>query len=168
MEKFVYYEGVASLELMQAWSKNRILQLLKKYGLPCRKYAYGEVPIAFEFEIEKVGYSGLIRRKKATGRVRAHVNLGLVLLEKYCNGKYRIYKANSPVDNEGDPLYTDQELSERYAIQQLFEKVLPEEIEAVREEIKNKLSKIMTIEKELNRWVPFPQPKIVDFDEVFA
>ena len=167
MERFVYFEGVASLELMEAWSRGRILELLKKYGLPCKEYAYGSVPVAFEFEIEKVGYCGLIRRKKATGRVRAHVDLGLVLLEKYCNGKYRIYKANSPVDEEGDPLYTDQELSERYAVQQLFERVSPEEIEAVKEEIKSKLSNIMAIERELNRWVPFPQPKIVDFDEVF-
>lgn len=167
VERFVYFEGVASMELMWAWNKGRILPLLKKYGLPHKRYAYGEVPVAFEFELEKVGYMGLIKRMKATGRVRAHVDLGLVLLEKYCDGKYPIYKANSPVDEEGEPLYTDQELSERYAIQQLFDKLTPEEIEAVKEEIKGKLSKIMTIERETNRWVPFPQPRVVDFDKVF-
>jgi len=167
MERFVYFEGVASMDLMRAWSRNKILSLLKKHGLFRKKYAYGEVPVAIEFEIEKVGYAGLTKRMKASGRVRAHVDLGLVLLEKYCNGEYEIYKANVPVDEEGEPLYTDQELSERYAIQQLFEKITPEEIEVVKNEIKNKLSNIMTIERETNRWVPFPRPQVVDFDKVF-
>jgi hypothetical protein len=168
MERFVFYEGVASLELLKAWNKGRILDLLKKYGLPHMKYAYGEVPIAFEFEVEKVGYQGLIKRTKATGRVRAHVDLGLVLLEKYCNGEYLIYKANSPVDEEGESLYTDQELSERYAMQQLLEKLTSEDINAVKEEVRSKLSKVMTIENETNRWVPFSRPRVVDFDEVFV
>jgi hypothetical protein len=168
MERFVFYEGVASLELLEARSKGKILELLKKYGLPHKRYAYGEVPIAFEFEEVKVGYRGLVRRAKLSGRVRAHVDLGLVLLEKYCNGEYPIYKANSPIDLEGDELYTDQELSERYAIQQLLERLTPEEIDAVKEEVKSKLSNIMTIERETNRWVPFPRPHVVDFDEVFA
>ena len=167
MERFVYYEGVATIELMKAWNGNKILSLLKKYGLPHKKFSYGETPVAIEFEIEKVGYQGLTKRMKASGRVRAHVDLGLALLEKYCDGEYTIYKANVPVDEEGEPLYTDQELSERYAIQQLFEKVTPEQIEEVKNEIKNKLSNIMTIERETNRWVPFPRPQVVDFDKVF-
>jgi hypothetical protein len=168
MERFVFYEGVASIELLEARNKGKILELLRNHGLPHKKYAYGEVPIAFEFEEAKIGYRGLVRRAKLSGRVRAHVDLGLVLLEKYCNGEYHIYKANSPVDFEGDALYTDQELSERYAIQQLLERLTLEEIEAVKEEVKSKLSNIMNIERETNRWVPFPRPRVVDFDEVFV
>ncbi len=167
MERFVYFEGVASMELMKAWSKGRILELLKRHGLFQKKYAYGEVPVSIEFEIEKVGYQGLTKRMKASGRVRAHVDLGLALLEKYSNGEYEIYKANVPVDEEGETLYTDEELSERYAIQQLFEKLSPEEVEEVKNEIKSKLNNIMTIERETNRWVPFSKPQTVDFDKVF-
>jgi hypothetical protein len=168
MERFVFYEGVGSFELLKARSEGKILELLRRYGLPYRKYAYGEVPIAFEFEEEKVGYRGFVKRAKLSGRVRAHVDLGLVLLEKYCNGEYPIYRANSLVDFEGDKLYTDQELSERCAIQQLLEKLSPEDVEAVKEEVKSKLSNIMTIERETNRWVPFVRPCVVDFDEVFV
>jgi len=145
---------------LEARSKGQIDKVLQKYGLPCKKYAYGETPISFEFEEERVGYRGNLKRAKLSGRVRAHVNLGLVLLEILQDGKYEMYKSNTPG-------YTSQELSERYAIQQILESFPNEKIEEIKNEIKQKLMNIMVIEKETDTARPFPRPEIVDFDKVF-
>jgi len=160
MTKYVFFEGYATQELLEARAKGEITELFKKYGLPHKEYAYGETPISFEFEEEKVGYRGNLKRVKLSGRVRAHVNLGLVLLELQQNGKYEMYKSNTPG-------YTSQELSERYAIQQILESFPNEKINEIKNEIKQKLMNLMVIEKETDTARPFPRPEIVDFDKVF-
>jgi excisionase family DNA binding protein len=160
MTKYVFFEGWAMEELLEARAKGEINKLLQKYGLPHKEYAYGETPISFEFEEERVGYRGNLKRAKLSGRVRAHVNLGLVLLELLQEGKYKIYNSNTPG-------YTAEELSQRYAIQQLLEKVSEEELNKIKEEIKEKLRNIMVIEKETDTAKPFPRPIVVDFEEVF-
>jgi len=71
-----------------------------------------------------------------------------------------MYKSNTPG-------YTSQELSERYAIQQILESFPNEKIEEIKNEIKQKLMNIMVIEKETDTARPFPRPIVVDFDEVF-
>ena len=161
MTKYVFFEGYATQELLEARAKGEINRLMQKYGLPYKEYAYGETPISFEFEEEKVGYRGNLKRAKLSGRVRAHVNLGLVLLEILQDGKYEMYKSNTPG-------YTSQELSERYAIQQILESLPNEKLEEIKNEIKQKLMNIMVIEKETDTARPFPRPEIVDFDKVFG
>jgi len=89
------------------------------------------------------------------------VNLGLVLLEILQDGKYEMYKSNTPG-------YTSQELSERYIIQQILESFPNEKLEEIKNEIKQKLMNIMVIEKETDTARPFPRPEIVDFDKVFG
>ena len=160
MSKYVFFEGWAMEELLEARAKGEISKLLEKYGLPYKEYAYGETPISFEFEEEKVGYKGNMKRAKLSGKVRAHVNLGLVLLELLQNGDYKLYESKTPG-------YTSEELSQRYAIQQLLEKVSEEELNKIKEEIKEKLRNIMIIEKETDTAKPFPRPQIVDYDKVF-
>jgi hypothetical protein len=149
MDRFVFYEGVASGELLEARSRGEILELLKKYGLPHKEYAYGEVPISFEFE-EEAEYEGFIIRTKLSGRVRAHVDLGLVLLEKYYKGECPVVECKCY-----DASCTVQEFSEMYAIQRLLKKLSLDEIEAVKAEVRDRLSNVMTIEKETNTWTPF-------------
>jgi excisionase family DNA binding protein len=160
MTKYVFFEGWAMEELLEARAKGKIEELLKKYNLPYKEYAYGETPISFEFEEGKIGYRGNLKRAKLSGRVRAHVNLGLVLLELLQDGEYKLYESNTPG-------YTSEELSQRYAIQQLLEKVSEEELNKIKEEIKEKLRNIMIIEKETDTAKPFPSPQIVDYDKVF-
>lgn len=167
MKKYYRFKGKATLETMLARQEGKLLELFAKYNLPCRKFAFGDTALSIEFEKDKVGYSGFLKREHLTGNIIVHVNIDLALLE---NVKYKIYKTHEQ-DEEGnwssEATYneTGNELSQRLARQNL--NVSDDDIEKLITDIREKLSNIMTIESEADTFIRFAGPQVVDFDKVF-
>ncbi len=158
MTRYWFLEGWAKEELIQAWREDKIGELLEKLGLPNKTFAYGDSPISFEFEKDKVAYKDYKTRVvHITGRVRAHIDLGLLLLA--------IKNVEVKNDEEVFDGYTKGELAQRYEIQKIFEQISEEELEKIKRRVKRKLAKIMEITGESDRAIPFPAPKAVPYEE---
>jgi len=159
-----YYASVSVLgeakdSLLEAWSKGRVLELLKEVGLPHRTFAFGDSAIAVEVEDDRIEYVRGVRRRIPTGRVIIHIKKDLTVLE-ILNAEIPVLKTNM---NE---YYSGAELSQRYVYQQIKDSDRVFE-QALRDIILPRIKKIVTNGKFYNKFITFiPEIQRNEYSEV--
>lgn len=146
--KYWYVQGTATDELKEAYVNARdgaLLRLLRKYGLANREFAYGDTAIVFNAELQNEKYeykgNGITKHTgELTGRMVVSINIDFLKIE------------NAHIEKLKSATYmSDEEVSQRYAAQQVkdFDAI------AAINEVKQKLSNIMKIEKEFSHYVTY-------------